>query len=195
MPPSTRRPGRRLRSTAALPTPFWRLTMTTSGGALRAMTSAISAVSALLTVTSTTPASPKTEGFSDSVSRSRLYRLIEAFETRRPQPVGLDFGDHARTRQQGDTATPGRQHAADEAADAAGACHTNGPGRIHSICLFRLLDSVDTRSTVQCLSSGHGHGPEKPAQVFGKDHAPAKATPRPAPCNRHGPPLCFASGG
>ena len=46
------------------------------------MTSAISAVSALLTVTSTTPASVKIDGFSDSVSwsaailRSRPSKLV-----------------------------------------------------------------------------------------------------------------------
>ena len=62
MPASTRRPGNFSRSTATLPTPFCRLTMTASDGACWARRSAISAVSVLLTVTSTTPASPKIDG-------------------------------------------------------------------------------------------------------------------------------------
>ena len=50
----------------------------------------------------------------------RFYRAIEAFKARQPQPVGLDFGDHPRPRQQRDIPAGSRQHAADEAADAAG---------------------------------------------------------------------------
>ena len=74
---------------------------------------------------------------------SRLARdgLIEAFETRQPQAVGLDFRDHARPRQQRDAAAAGRQHAADEAADAAGACHTDRSGREFIRHLFRSLDA------------------------------------------------------
>ena len=47
------------------------LTMTASDGACLAMISAMAAVSALLTVTSTMPASPNREGFSDNANRSR----------------------------------------------------------------------------------------------------------------------------
>ena len=56
--------------------------MTASAGACFAMMSAISAVSALLTVTSTTPVSPRIEGSSDSVSwfeairRSKPSKLV-----------------------------------------------------------------------------------------------------------------------
>jgi hypothetical protein len=82
MPPSTRRPGKRLRSTAVLPTPFCRLTTTQSGGACRAIISPIAAVSALLTVTSITAASLTIEGCSDSANwfaamvRSKPSKLV-----------------------------------------------------------------------------------------------------------------------
>jgi hypothetical protein len=45
---------------------------------------------------------------------------VEALEACQPQPVAFDLGNHARPRQQGDLATSRRQHAADNAADAAG---------------------------------------------------------------------------
>ncbi len=57
--------------------------------------------------------------------------LVKAFETRRPQPMGLDFGDDARTRQQRNAVAAGRQHAADEAADAARPCNTDRLARNH----------------------------------------------------------------
>ena len=57
--------------------------------------------------------------------------LVKAFKTRRPQPMGLDFGDHARTRQQRNAAAAGRQHAADEAADAARPGNTDRLARNH----------------------------------------------------------------
>ena len=141
MPPSTRRPGKRLRSTATLPTPFCRLTTTTSGGACLAMISAMSAVSALLTVTSTTPASAKIGGIIRQREPVRIDRLIETFKARQPQAVGLDLRDHARARQQGDTAAAGHQHAADEAADAARPRHADRSARIH----FDLLDCTGLR--------------------------------------------------
>ena len=49
----------------------------------------------------------------------RSDRLIETLKARRPQAAGLDFADHARTRQQRHTTPAGHQHTADEAADAA----------------------------------------------------------------------------
>ena len=76
MPASTRRPGSRSRSTATLPTPFCRLTITASAGACWAIDLAISAVSVLFTVTSTAPASPNIRGSSDSVSLS-ARRAVE----------------------------------------------------------------------------------------------------------------------
>ena len=141
MPPSTIRPGNRSRSTPTLPTPFCRTTMTASCGACLAMMPAISAVSALLTVTSTTPASLKIEGFSDSVSwsaailRSRPSKLVSR------SPSAFDLGDHARPRQQGDLAAGRRQHAADEAADAAGPGDAN-----RSLYRHASLPSVSPRS-------------------------------------------------
>ena len=69
MPASTRRPGNRSRSTDTLPTPFCRLITTASAAACRAIRSAMSAVSVLFTATSTTPASLKIEGSSESESR------------------------------------------------------------------------------------------------------------------------------
>jgi hypothetical protein len=123
-------PGSRSRRTAALPTPFCRLTTTTSGGAFLAMMSAMAAVSALLTVTSTMPASAKTEDF-PTMRTVACDGPVKTFETRRPQAVGFDFGDDARPRQQRDAAAAGRQHAADEAADAARPCNTDRLARNH----------------------------------------------------------------
>ena len=57
--------------------------------------------------------------------------LVKTFKTRRPQAVGFDFSDHARTRQQRNAAAAGRQHAADEAADAARPCNTDRLARNH----------------------------------------------------------------
>jgi hypothetical protein len=45
--------------------------------------------------------------------------------------MAFDLLDHARARQQRDAATRGSQHAADEAADAAGPCHANRSVHIH----------------------------------------------------------------
>ncbi len=125
MAASTTRPGNRWRSSDALPTPFCKLTTTASGGACRAIASAISAVSALLTVTSTTPASAKTLGSSDSVNwRGTIFRF-RTLEARQPEPMAFDLLDHARTRQQRDAATGRSTHAADKAADAAGPGHAD----------------------------------------------------------------------
>jgi hypothetical protein len=57
--------------------------------------------------------------------------LVKTFKTRRPQAVGFDFSDDARTRQQRNAAAAGRQHAADEAADAARPCNTDRLARNH----------------------------------------------------------------
>ena len=57
--------------------------------------------------------------------------LVKTFKTRRPQAVSLDFSDHARTRQQCNAAASGRQHAADEAADAARPRNTDRLARNH----------------------------------------------------------------
>ena len=71
---------------------------------------------------------------------SRIFRqyepiardgLVKTFKTRRPQAVGLDFCDHARTRQQRNPAAASRQHAAHEAADAARPCNTDRLARNH----------------------------------------------------------------
>ena len=105
--------------------------MTASDGACLAMMSAMAAVSALLTVTSTTPASLKNGRIFRQCEPIARDGLVEAFKTRRPQAVGLDFGDHARTRQQRNAAAAGRQHAADEAADAARPCDTDRLARNH----------------------------------------------------------------
>ena len=93
----------------------------------------MSAVSALLTVTSTMPASAKMEGFSDNANWSRAIGLLEAVEARQPQAAGLDLGDHARPRQQRDATAAGRQHAADEAADAARPCDPDRSIRNHFV--------------------------------------------------------------
>jgi hypothetical protein len=45
--------------------------------------------------------------------------------------MSLDFGDDAWTRQQRNAAAAGRQHAADEAADAARPCNADRLARNH----------------------------------------------------------------
>jgi len=57
--------------------------------------------------------------------------LVKTFETRQPQAACFDFGDQARTPQQRNAAAAGRQHAADEAADAARPCNTDRLARNH----------------------------------------------------------------
>jgi hypothetical protein len=49
----------------------------------------------------------------------------QALEARQLEPVTFDLLDHARARQQRDTAAGGRKHAADKAADAAGPGHAD----------------------------------------------------------------------
>ncbi len=114
-----------------LPTPFCRLTMTASDGACLAMISAMAAVSALLTVTSTMPASPKIGRIFRQCELIARDGLVETFKTGRPQAACFDFSDHARTRQQRNAAAAGRQHAADEAADAARPSNTDRLARNH----------------------------------------------------------------
>jgi hypothetical protein len=58
---------------------------------------------------------------------TRCELLLESFEARQPQAVGLDFPDHVRAAQQGDAAAGGRIHAADKAADAARPGHADRP--------------------------------------------------------------------
>ena len=97
--------------------------------------------------------------------------LVETFKTRRPQAAGFDFGDHARTRQQRNAAAAGRQHAADEAADAARPCNTDR--------LARTISPPPRCTGLQIAERA--------------DPAYRRRWP-PAPCNRHTPPLCFTRG-
>ena len=66
------------------------------------MISAIPAVSALLTVTSTTPASLKIEGSSDSVSWFGAIRPLKPSKLVSRSPLPSISLDHARARQQRD---------------------------------------------------------------------------------------------
>ena len=77
--------------------------------------------------------------------------LVKTFKARRPQAACLDFSDHARTRQQRNAAAAGRQHAANEAADAARPSNTNRLVRNHSppTALHRASNS---RARGPCLS-------------------------------------------
>ena len=61
----------------------------------------------------------------------RRHSTIEPLETRQSQTIPLDVSDHSWTREQGNLAPCIGQHAADEAADAAGAGNDNGSGRAH----------------------------------------------------------------
>ena len=56
---------------------------------------------------------------------------LKALEAGQPQPIAFDFPDHARARQQRNAAAGSRQHAADKAADAAGAGHRDRSVRDH----------------------------------------------------------------
>jgi hypothetical protein len=62
---------------------------------------------------------------------------IKSLKTRQPQAVGCDLLDHPRACQQCDAAAGGRKHAADKAADAAGACHADRSVRNHPAALPR----------------------------------------------------------
>src|SRR6185295_18666680 len=96
--------------------------------------------------------------------------LIETFKTRRPQAACLDFSDNARTRQQRNASAACRQHAADEAADAACPGNTDRWARNHFATPALQRASIAERA----------------------DHAYRR---RPsAPCNRHTPPLCLTRG-
>ena len=70
---------------------------------------------------------------------------------------GLDFGDDARTRQQRNAAAAGRQHAADEAADAARPCNTDRLARNHFVTYrvasgFKIAERAD-RAYRQALAA------------------------------------------
>ena len=149
--------------------------MTASGGACRAIASAIPAVSALLTVTSTTPASAKILGSSDSVSWRATILLLKALEARQPEPVA-SISWITRGRASNVTRRPA----------AASMPPTKQPmlpapatpiGLSGSFRILRRKPGFDSRLSF--------------ARPF---EAAARRGGVAAPCNRHGAPLCFAAG-
>ena len=128
----------------------------------------MAAVSALLTVTSTMPASSRTEGFSDNANWSRRT-VWSPSKTRRPQAACFDLFDHAWTRQ--------RRNAAPPAASMPPTKQPMLPAPAIPI-VWPETDLLPTRCTG--LQNSRALGP-----------CLARASP-PAPCNRHTPVLFHA---
>jgi hypothetical protein len=85
--------------------------------------------------------------------RIRCDLPVKALEARQVKPVGPDFLDHPRARQQGDAAAGQSKHAADKAADAAGAGYPDRFVRDHpAVPSFDL--KLDNRLPVRCLFDG-----------------------------------------
>ena len=135
------------------------------------MMSAMSAVSALFTVTSTTAASPKAKDF-PTMRACRRERLIGR---RQSSSAAGRLSRSRRSR----AAAPAAPRGLPPAASMPPTKQPMLPapatpiGTVRSFAFILRIPGLDSRSGGRCLSK----------------RAPA------APCNRHGPPLCFAFGG
>ena len=174
MPPSTRRPGRRLRSTATLPTPFCRLTIDDIGRRVpRDDIGHLGGIGAL----------DRHQHHAGIAEDRRIFRQRELVRTRsfdrslQSSSAAGRWPRFPRSRAGAPAARHGgrRPPACRRRSSRCcrpPRCRSSGP---NSFQLLSIAAGFDSRTCGRCLSNA-------------QDHA------GPAPCNRHGPPLCFSAG-
>ena len=174
MPPSTRRPGRRLRSTAALPTPFCRLTMTASGGAcLRDDVGHGGGIRAL----------------DRDQHHAGIARRSKDFPTTRTRSHAMVWSNPSKLVGRRPLAsisaiTRGRASSATRRPPAASMPPTKQP------MLPAPAMPIVRPAIISIVTALHGLSIAERAAGAYRARRPGRA----APCNRHRPPLCFDAG-